>query len=81
MSDNNSDLYMCLDLSSNKIEKIQGLDNLRKLETLLLANNRISVLEHMDALDELKVFNISNNNIDQRDNVTPTVLVFFCIRI
>lgn len=61
---------MCLDLSSNNIKKIEGLDNLRKLEMLLLANNKISVIENMDALEELTIFNIGHNCIEHRDNVT-----------
>lgn len=62
---------MCsLDLSSNSIENIEGLESLRKLEVLNLTNNRISVLENMDALEELTHFNIANNHLGQLDNVT-----------
>lgn len=61
---------MRLDLSSNNIKKIEGLDNLRKLEILLLAKNRISVIENMDTLEELTIFNIGHNCIEQQDNVT-----------
>lgn len=60
---------MCLDLSSNHIKKIEGLDNLRNLEILLLAKNRISVIENMDTLEELTIFNIGHNCIEQQDNV------------
>lgn len=62
---------MCpLGLSSNRIERIEGLESLRKLEVLSLSNNRISVLENMDTLEELTHFNIANNRLGQLDNVT-----------
>lgn len=70
MGSNKLNLYMCLDLSSNNIKKIEGLDNLRKLEMLLLAKNKISVIENMDTLEELTIFNIGHNCIEHRDNVT-----------
>uniref|UniRef100_A0A3B5K6D4 Dynein regulatory complex subunit 3 n=1 Tax=Takifugu rubripes TaxID=31033 RepID=A0A3B5K6D4_TAKRU len=56
-------------LSSNNIKKIEGLENLRKLEMLLLAKNKISVIENMDTLEELTIFNIGHNCIEHRDNV------------
>lgn len=61
---------VCSDLSCNKIEKIEGLDNLRELEMLLLAKNRISVIENMESLEKLTLFNIAHNCIERRDNVT-----------
>lgn len=60
---------VCLDLSSNKIKKIEGLDNLRELEMLLLAKNRISVIENMETLEKLTLFNIAHNCIEHRNNV------------
>lgn len=60
---------MCLDLSSNKIKKIEGLDNLQELEMLLLAKNQISVIENMETLENLTLFNIAHNCIEQKDNV------------
>lgn len=66
---NNNIPCVCLDLSSNKIKKIEGLDNLRALEMLLLAKNRISVIENIDTLEKLTLFNISHNCIENRDNV------------
>lgn len=61
---------MCpLDLSSNNIEKIEGLESLSKLEVLNLSNNRISVLENMDTLVELTHFNIAHNSLGKLDNV------------
>lgn len=64
-------ILMCpLDLSSNNIEKIEGLESLSKLEVLNLSNNRISVLENMDTLVELTHFNIAHNSLGKLDNVT-----------
>lgn len=61
---------MCsLDLSANRIEKIEGLESLKKLEVLNLTSNRISVLENMDTLEELTHFTIANNHLEQLDNV------------
>lgn len=62
---------MCpLDLSSNNIEKIEGLESLSKLEVLNLSNNKISVLENMDTLVELTHFNIAHNSLGKLDQVT-----------
>lgn len=57
------------DLSFNKIEKIEGLECVQKLEVLNLSNNKISVIENMDTLKNLTHFFISNNLIGQLDNV------------
>ncbi|KAF7661298.1 hypothetical protein LDENG_00264560 [Lucifuga dentata] len=57
------------DLSFNSIEKIEGLESLRRLKMLNLFNNRISVIENMDTLEELTVFSLANNCLDQLDNV------------
>lgn len=62
---------MCLlDLSFNSIQKIEGLESLRKLEVLNLCNNRISVIENMDTLEKITLFFIANNHLGQLDNVT-----------
>lgn len=69
---------MCpLDLSFNSIEKIEGLESLRKLELLNLSNNRISVIENMDTLEKLSHFCFANNLLGQLDNVTN----FSCISL
>ena len=47
-----------LDLSFNKISKIEGLDTLVKLVDLSLFNNQIETIENLDALTELNVFSI-----------------------
>eukprot|EP00064_Thunnus_orientalis_P002945 superscaffoldBa00000232_g2953 len=61
---------MCLlDLSFNNIEKIEGLESLRKLEVLNLSNNKIPVIENMDTLEKLTFFCFSNNLVGQLDNV------------
>lgn len=57
-----------IDLSSNRIQAIQGIGQLEKLEKLNLSHNRIAALDHC-ALIELKccqrmsVLDISNNLI------------------
>uniref|UniRef100_A0A3Q3GP08 Dynein regulatory complex subunit 3 n=1 Tax=Labrus bergylta TaxID=56723 RepID=A0A3Q3GP08_9LABR len=68
--------YKKTNLSYNKLEKIEGLESLRKLEVLTLSNNRISVIENMDTLEKLTLFCIGNNLIGQLDNVT-----FSCLKI
>ncbi|XP_063759825.1 dynein regulatory complex subunit 3 isoform X2 [Eleginops maclovinus] len=56
-------------LSFNCIEKIEGLESLRKLELLNLSSNKISVLENMDTLEGLTHFSIANNLLGQLDIV------------
>ncbi|KAF0032642.1 hypothetical protein F2P81_014932 [Scophthalmus maximus] len=56
-------------LSFNRIEKIEGLESLQRLELLNLSNNRISVIENMDGLEKLSHFFIANNLLGQLDNV------------
>ena len=47
-----------LDLSFNKIAKIEGLDQLTKLVDLSLFNNQIEAIENLDTLTGLNVFSI-----------------------
>jgi Leucine-rich repeat (LRR) protein len=47
-----------LDLSFNKITKIEGLETLTKLVDLSLFNNQISEIEGLDTLTELNVFSL-----------------------
>uniref|UniRef100_A0A3P8SPY7 Dynein regulatory complex subunit 3 n=1 Tax=Amphiprion percula TaxID=161767 RepID=A0A3P8SPY7_AMPPE len=56
-------------LSFNRIEKIEGLAALQKLEVLDLSNNRISVIENVDTLENITHFFIANNLIEELDNV------------
>ena len=52
-----------LDLSFNRITKIEGLDKLVKLEDLSLADNHISIIEGLENLTELNVFSFSRNMV------------------
>ena len=54
-----------LDLSFNRIEKIDGLDRLTKLTDLSLFDNSIKKIENMDALKKLQILSIGlpNNRI------------------
>jgi hypothetical protein len=47
-----------LDLSFNKITKIEGLDTLEKLVDLSLFNNQLAVIENLDALKDLNVLSL-----------------------
>ena len=62
-----------LDLSFNRIEKIEGLESLGKLQLMNLNHNRISFLENMDTLKELTNFSIAGNGVEELDNVTKFI--------
>jgi Leucine-rich repeat (LRR) protein len=47
-----------LDLSFNRITKIEGLDTLTKLVDLSLFNNQISDIENLDKLKDLNVLSL-----------------------
>lgn len=52
-----------LNLSNNKITKIEGLDNCVLLEELNLEHNKISVIENVGHLSQLKILDIGRNKI------------------
>ena len=52
-----------LDLSYNRIKKIEGLQELVTLEELYMCENRISVIEGLDTLVHLKVLELGGNSI------------------
>lgn len=56
-----------LNLSFNRIEKIEGLNHLSKLTHLSLSENRIGQIRNLDDLKRLKIFNIAYNRIDSLD--------------
>lgn len=64
--------YRILDLSYNRIEKIQGLSTLESLETLYLASNRIKAIDDLNTLKQLRVLELGANNI----SVSLTFLLF-----
>ena len=54
---------LSLTLSYNNIKKIEGLDNLPKLNTLFLRDNKITKIEGLDKLTCLQDLNLSHNQI------------------
>ncbi|ORX87418.1 outer arm dynein light chain 1 [Anaeromyces robustus] len=52
-----------LDLSSNQIEKIQGLEKLYNLKILNLSNNKIKIIEGLSELRALSKLLLAYNNI------------------
>lgn len=52
-----------LDLSRNRIVKIDALDALMNLEVLNLSFNRLVKLEGLSRLRFLKIVNVSNNSL------------------
>ena len=70
-----------LDLSFNKITKIEGLTELRSLEDLTLHCNDVEVLENMDTLTELKCFSIGKNRLDNLDDIAKYLRRFKKLRM
>ena len=63
-----------LSLSSNAIEKMINLPNLRNLERLSLARNNIKKISGLEEVGQtLKELWLSYNNIDKLDNLAPCV--------
>lgn len=52
-----------LDLSFNRIKKIQGLENLVKLKKLFLVSNKIEKIENLSHLKELEMLELGDNRI------------------
>ena len=68
-------------MSFNKITKIEGLSELRKLEDLTLHCNEVEVLEGMDALSELKCFSIGKNKLENLDDIAKYLRKFKKLRM
>jgi Leucine Rich repeats (2 copies) len=64
-----------LDLSFNKIRKIEGLDTLTSLTDLSLLDNEISELEGLDALSKLQCLSLGAPASDQRSTMSPAMRV------
>ncbi|MBN1801256.1 MAG: leucine-rich repeat domain-containing protein [Candidatus Lokiarchaeota archaeon] len=64
---NNLQNLLKLDLSHNKIQKIQKIKNLPKLVNLNLDNNQISRLENLFTLPRLEYIGVRNNPIKSVD--------------
>lgn len=53
----------CLNLSNNKIEKIQFTSNLNNLKKLFLSDNKINSIENIEKIKNIECINLSNNEI------------------
>jgi hypothetical protein len=62
---------MWLDLSFNKISKIEGMENLINLEDLSLYNNLISDVQGLENCKSLKCLSLGNNDINSIENILP----------
>jgi Leucine-rich repeat (LRR) protein len=58
-----------LNLSINKIKKIEHVNNLVTLERLNLGVNKISKIDGLDELKELKNLNLSANQVEKMENL------------
>ncbi len=58
-----------LNLGSNNISQIQGLNNLLNLQTLSLSNNKIIKIENLDNLPDLQVLDLSYNILTKIENL------------
>lgn len=54
-----------LDLSFNKLTKIEGLDTLVKLVDLSLFNNQVAEIENLDKLTELNVLSLGEGGEEE----------------
>ena len=59
-----------LELSSTKINKIEGLKNMTDLKCLNLSNNKITKIEGLENLKNLEKLSLNNNNIE---DITPLI--------
>ena len=52
-----------LDLSFNRIKKIEGFDMLTKLKKLFLVSNKITKIENLSHLKDLEMLELGDNRI------------------
>jgi len=55
--------FRLLDLSFNRIRKIENINHLHKLKKLFLVNNKITVIEDISQLTELTMLELGANRI------------------
>jgi len=55
--------YRLLDLSFNRIRKIENLNHLHKLKKLFLVNNKITEIREISQLTELTMLELGANRI------------------
>lgn len=58
-----------IDLSYNKIKKIENLESLINLECLILSNNKISKIENLESLTKLDKLFLQCNKINKIENL------------
>lgn len=61
--ENNLVNLMTLDLSGNRIAKIENLESFYRLEVLQLASNQIQKIENLSKNKKLRILNLQNNEI------------------
>ena len=59
----------CLDLSDNKITRIENLEYFQNLEILQLQWNSIAKIENLNKNRKLRILNLSNNRIQIVENI------------
>ncbi|KAM5173153.1 leucine-rich repeat and guanylate kinase domain-containing protein [Mantella aurantiaca] len=59
-----------LNLASNQIRKISGLESLKTLQSLDLSSNQLSSLEGLEGLELLQTLNLQDNEICQISEIT-----------
>lgn len=64
-----------LDLEENKINTINGLGNLKKLEELRLSNNEIQSISELKECSNIKILKLANNNISDMSDVIDMELL------
>ena len=71
-----------LDISNNKLENINGIQNMVKLRKINLKDNFITKLDSLDKLNDLYNINISNNKLRSCDKsnlgILPSLKIFLC---
>ncbi len=58
-----------LSIQSNRIVKLENLDNLINLEELYMSDNGLTKIEGIEKLAKLRVFDLSNNKIEHIENI------------
>lgn len=56
-------IHRLLDISFNRVNKIENLDALVNLEKLFLCSNKISVIENLSCLANLTMLELGDNKI------------------
>eukprot|EP00900_Chrysochromulina_parva_P020281 jgi/Chrpa1/2887/Chrysochromulina_OHIO_Genome00012387-RA len=68
-----------LDLSGNRLERIEGLHGLESLKKLVLSNNEIARIEGLEMLDALETLQLQGNRISNLDDV-QCLTALSCLR-